>query len=153
MLSNQANYVNWEIRHIFNGNATREVAAANFQDIFNLTRRSGEVEVKMSQLKFRAQGIGGMIGMAAGALGGPVGSMIGFGIGRSIGNFFGNGMANKYYGQEQAAVNESLHLANQRDSQLKYQMGVHSSIGELLGTFTSNKNKDDQKTIQDLLVL
>lgn len=149
----EVSYLNWDIQHGFNGIHLRELAASNFQDIFNLTRRAGEVEVKMNKLKFRAQGIGGMLGIAAGAMGGPAGSTIGYGVGRSIGAFVGNYLAKRYYGAEQVAVNENLFLSRQRDSQLKHQMGIHSSLGQLITTSRQNKIKQDQKLLQDMIVL
>jgi hypothetical protein len=149
----EQNPINWEIQHTFTEIAMKEVSASNFQDMFNLTRRSGEVEVKMNRVKFRAEGIGGMLGIAAGAMGGPLGSIIGFGIGKSVGSFVGNSLAKRYYGEEQMAINENLFLARQRDSQLKYQLSLHSGIGDLLETITSNKIKDEKKIIQDMLVL
>lgn len=152
-MAEEPSYINWDIQREFTARATKSLAASNFQDIFNLTKRIGEVEVKMNKLKFRAQGIGGMIGIAAGALGGPLGSVIGFGVGRSIGGFIGNGMANKYYGEEQATVNEHLFTAKQRDTQLKYQIGEYSALGELVGTLRQNRVNDDKKIIQDMMVL
>ncbi len=149
----EANYIDWVLQQGFQNDATREMAAANFQDIYNLTRRTGDVEVRMSKIKYRAQGVGGMIGIAAGAMGGPLGSVIGFGIGRSVGSFLGNGMAKKYYGAEQMAINENLYLARQRDSQLKYLVGLQGSLGEYIGTLRQNQIKQDEKVLQDMIVL
>lgn len=149
----EASYINWNIQHTFNQTALREVTATNFQDIYNLTKRVGEVNVKEQRIKFRAQGIGGMLGIAAGALGGPLGSVIGFGIGRSLGSYVGNVLSNRYYGAEKAAVNENLFLARQRDPQLKYQLGVYGQLGTLIQTFQQNKIKADQKLVQDMMVL
>lgn len=149
----EVNYINWDIQHIFTNNAIRELSASNFQDIYNLTRRTGELEVKMNKIKFRAQGVGGMLGIAAGALGGPLGSVIGFGIGRSIGSFVGNAIAKKNYGQEQMAINENLFLSRQRDGQLKLQMGVYGALGDLIHTFKQNQGKADDKVVQDMIVL
>ncbi|MDD9898929.1 MAG: hypothetical protein OXU45_08020, partial [Candidatus Melainabacteria bacterium] len=92
----EVSYLSWNVQAEFNGRALNQLAASNFQDIFQMTKRISEVEVKMNKLKFRTQGIGGMLGIAAGSLGGPLGSVIGFGIGRSIGGFVGNGLAKKY---------------------------------------------------------
>jgi len=151
--SPEVSLINWDLQQVFHKNAIREVAASNFQDIYNLTRRNGDVEVKMNRVKFRAQGVGGMIGIAAGALGGPLGSIIGFGIGRSIGSYAGNVMSKRYYGEEQMAINENLYLARNRDSQLKYQMAIYGSLGETINTLRSNKVKQDQKVMQDMIVL
>ncbi len=151
--SAEANYIDWTLQQMMQSDATKELAAANFQDIYNLTRRTGDVEVRMSKIKYRAQGVGGMIGIAAGALGGPLGSMIGFGIGRSVGSFVGNGMAKKYYGAEQMSINENLYLARQRDSQLKYLIGLQSGLGEYIGTLRQNQIKQDEKVLQDMIVL
>lgn len=149
----EANYIDWQLQQMFQNDATKEMAAANFQDIYNLTRRTGDVEVRMSKIKYRAQGVGGMIGIAAGAMGGPLGSVIGFGVGRSIGSFLGNGMAKKYYGAEQMAINENLYLARQRDSQLKYLVGLQGGLGEMIGTLRQNQTKQDEKVLQDMIVL
>ena len=118
-----------------------------------MTKRVGEVEVKMSNLKFRAGGIGGMLGIAAGALGGPIGSVIGFGVGRSLGGFVGNMIANRYYGEEKNMINENLHIAKMRDTQLKYQVGQLDALGSMIGTLRQNRINDDKKIIQDMLVL
>lgn len=150
---NEVSYLGWDIQHTFQGTSLREITAANFQDIFNLTKRTGEVEVKMNRIKFRAEGIGGMLGIAGGAFGGPLGSIIGFGVGRALGSFVGSGLANKYYGQEKLAVNENLFLSKQRDSQLKLQQAVHKSLGDMVHTFRENRIKQDQKIIQDMIVL
>jgi len=149
----EANYIDWQLQQMFQSDATKELAAANFQDIYNLTRRTGDVEVRMSRIKYRAQGVGGMIGIAAGAMGGPLGSVIGFGIGRSVGSFVGNGMAKKYYGAEQMAINENLYLARQRDSQLKFLVGLQGSLGDMIGTLRQNQIKQDEKVLQDMIVL
>lgn len=149
----EPSYLNWDIQQEFTSRGLKTLAASNFQDIFNLTKRINEVEVKMNKLKFRAQGIGGMIGIGAGALGGPMGSVIGFGIGRSIGGFIGNGMAQKYYGEEQSTVNEHLFTARSRDTQLKYQIGEYGALGDLIGTMRQNRVNDDKKIIQDMMVL
>lgn len=149
----EPSYLNWELQRDYIDRAYKQLATSNFQDIFNLTRRVGDIEVKMSKIKFRAQGIGGMIGIAAGALGGPLGSVVGFGIGRSIGSFFGNGMAKKYYGADQAAVNEHLYLAKSRDSLLKYEIGQLGGLGQMLGTMRQNRINDDKKIMQDMIVL
>lgn len=147
------NFINWRLQHIFQGNTQKYIMSSNFQDIFQLTKRTGEIRTKMDQVKYRAEGIGGMLGIAGGAMGGPLGSVIGFGVGRAAGSFFGNMFANKYYGAEQAAVNENLVLAQQRNSQLNYQYAVHDSLGEMLDTIVQNEIKDDQKVIQDIIVL
>lgn len=149
----EPNYLNWELQNDFIQRGQKQLLASNFQDIYSLTKRVGEMEVKMNKLKYRAQGIGGMIGIAAGALGGPLGSVVGYGVGRSVGSFVGNGMARKYYGQEQLTVNEHLHLAKSRDSQLKYQIGEYSALSEVLGTLRKNKINDDKKMMQDVIVL
>jgi hypothetical protein len=149
----EPSFINWDIQHEFNSRAMTQLAASNFQDIFNLTRRVGDLEVKMNKIKYRAQGIGGMVGIGAGALGGPLGSVIGFGVGRSIGAFVGNGMAKRYYGEEQMTVNEHLYLARARDTQLKYQMGVYESLGQVISTIRQNRVNDDKKIIQDMMVL
>jgi hypothetical protein len=149
----EPNYLNWDLQNEMNSRAVTQLSASNFQDIFNLTRRIGDIEVKMNKIKFRAQGIGGMIGIAAGSFGGPLGSIIGFGLGRSAGSFFGNGMAQRYYGAEQAVVNEHLFMARQRDTQLKYQIGQMDSLGSLIGQLRQNKINDDKKIIQDMMVL
>ncbi len=149
----EVNHINWAVDHSYKSKALRELTASNFQDIFNLTRRTGEVEAKMNQIKFRAQGLGGMLGIAAGALGGPLGSTIGFGVGRSIGSFVGKALAKKYYGAEQASVNENLFLARQRDPQLKFQLGIFNSLGELIETMEKEGDKKDKKVLQDMLVI
>ena len=149
----EANYINWGIQHSWNAKALREVTAANFQDIYNLNRRVGELEVKTNRIKFRAQGIGGMLGIAGGAMGGPLGSVIGFGVERAIGSFAGDVLANKFYGEEKRAVNENLFLARQRDPQLKYEMGIYGKLGGLLETFQKNRTQEDKKQIQDMIVL
>lgn len=131
----------------------KQLLASNFQDTFFMTKRVGELETKMNNLKFRAQGIGGMIGIAAGAMGGPLGSVLGFGIGRSIGGFVGNGLAKKYYGEEQAMVNEHLFLARMRDTQLKNQIGDLNGFSSLMDTLMSNHVNDEKKVIQDMMVL
>lgn len=149
----EINYINWGVQHLFNSTAIRELVTANFQDVYNMTRRAGEVEVKMNRLKFRAQGIGGTLGIAAGALGGPLGGVIGFGIGRALGSYVGNFLAKRYYGEEQATVNEHLFLARQRDSQLKYQLGIYNSLGSMISTFQKGRIQDDKKLFQDMIVL
>jgi hypothetical protein len=149
----EPNYINWDIQHEKTKDAVTQLTASNFQDIFSLTRRVGDLEVKMNRIKYRAQGIGGMIGMGAGALGGPLGTIVGFGVGRSIGSFIGNGMAKRYYGEEQMTVNEHLYLARTRDTQLKYQLGLYDSLGQVISTLRQNKISDDKKTIQDMMVL
>ncbi len=149
----EANYIDWVLQQSAHSDATKELASANFQDIFNLTRRSGDVEVRMSKIKYRAQGVGGMIGIAAGAMGGPLGSVIGFGIGRAVGSFFGNGLAKKYYGAEQMSINENLYLARQRDSQLKLLVGIQGGLSEYIGTLRQNNIKQDEKILQDMIVL
>jgi hypothetical protein len=149
----EVNYINWDVNHAFQGTGIKELNAANFQDIYNLTKRVGELETKMGSIKFRAQGIGGMIGIAAGAMGGPLGSIVGFGIGRSLGSFVGNGLAKRSYGAEQQSVNEILFLARQRSSQLKFQQAIWESMSDLLGTMTQNQVKTDQKIVQDMVVL
>ena len=149
----EPNYINWDIQQEKTKDAITQLAASNFQDIFSLTRRVGDLEVKMNRIKFRAQGIGGMIGMGAGALGGPLGSLIGFGVGRSIGSFVGNCMSRRYYGEEQATVNEHLYLARTRDTQLKYQLGMYDSLGQVVSTLRQNRINDDKKIIQDMMVL
>ena len=151
--TNEPSYINWDLSHSYIQRGTTQMAASNFQDIFNMTKRVGEVEVKMSNLKFRAGGIGGMLGIAAGALGGPIGSVIGFGIGRSLGGFVGNMIANRYYGEEKNMINENLHIAHMRDTQLKYQVGQLDSLGSMIGTLRQNRINDDKKIIQDMLVL
>ena len=88
----------------------------------------------MDKVKFRTEGIGGMLGIAAGALGGPLGSIVGFGIGRSIGSYVGKVLANRYYGQDYNTINENLVLAQQRNSQLNYQYSVHNALGDMLDT-------------------
>jgi hypothetical protein len=149
----EPNYINWDIQHEKTKDAITQLSASNFQDIFSLTRRIGDIEIKMNQIKFRAQGIGGMIGMGAGALGGPLGTIIGFGIGRSVGSFIGNGMSKRYYGEEQSTINEHLYLARARDTQLKYQLGMYDSLGQVISTLRQNKINDDKKIIQDMMVL
>lgn len=149
----EVNYINWRVNHLYQGTTIKELNAANFEDIYNLTKRVGELETKMGSVKFRAQGIGGMIGIAAGAMGGPLGSIVGFGVGRSLGSFVGNGLAKRYYGAEQQSVNENLFLSRQRSSQLKYQMAVHDSMSDLLDTMVQNQVKTDQKIVQDMVVL
>lgn len=151
--STEPNYINWDIQHERIKDSITQLTASNFQDIFSLTKRVGDLEVKMNRIKYRAQGIGGMIGMGAGALGGPLGGIIGFGVGRSIGGFIGNGMSKRYYGEEQATVNEHLYLARSRDSQLKYQLGIYDSLGQVVSTLRQNRINDDKKTIQDMMVL
>lgn len=147
------NYINWRIQHMNNDNAHKYIMAANFQDIFALTRRVGEVRIQMDKIRFRAQGIGGMLGIAGGALGGPLGSIIGFGVGRSIGGYLGNVLANRYYGNDHAVITESLSTAQQRNSQLNYQYAVHNALGEVLDTLAQNDVKEQEKIIQDVLVL
>ena len=149
----EPNYINWRIQHMFQRNAHKYVMAANFQDIFQLTKRTGEIRVQMDQVKFRAEGIGGMLGIAGGAMGGPLGSIIGFGVGRTIGSYVGKVLANRYYGQDYNTINENLVLANQRNSQLNYQFAVHGALGEMLDTIGQNDKKDEEKMIQDVLVL
>ncbi len=149
----EVNLINWRLSNDKIEDLYKHLVASNFQDMMSLTRRIGDLENKSNKIKYRAQCIGGMIGIAAGALGGPLGSVIGFGIGRSVGNFLGNGMARKYYGEEQAVVNEHLFLANQRDSQLKFQMGQFDAVSGLVSTMQSNKVQDDKKIIQDMMVL
>jgi hypothetical protein len=149
----EPSYINWDIQQEFNSRGLKSLATSNFQDIYNLTKRTNEVQVKMNKLKFRAQGIGGMIGIGAGALGGPLGSIVGFGVGRMVGGFIGNGLAQKYYGEEQGTVNEHLFTAKQRDTQLKYQIGEYGSLGDLIATMRQNKVNDDKKIIQDMMVL
>jgi hypothetical protein len=138
---------------MFQSNTQKYIMSANFQDIYQLTKRTGEVRTKMDQIRFRAQGIGGMLGIAGGAMGGPLGSVIGFGIGRTVGSFVGNMYANKTYGEEQKAINENLVLANHRNSQLNYQYAVHNALGEMLDTIVQNEIKDEQKILQEVLVL
>ena len=145
--------INWSIQHSNNDNAHKYIMAANFQDIFQLTRRVGEVRVQMDKIRFRAQGIGGMLGLAGGAMGGPLGSIVGFGIGRSLGGYVGNVLANRYYGQDHSVINESLTLAQQRNSQLNYQYAVHNALGEVIDTLRQNEGKENEKIIQDVLVL
>jgi uncharacterized protein YcfJ len=147
------NIINWRIQHMNNDNAHKYIMAANFQDIFQLTRRVGEVRLQMDKIRFRAQGIGGMLGIAGGALGGPLGSVVGFGVGRSIGGYIGNVMAKRYYGQDHAVINEQLTTAQQRNSQLNYQYAVHNALGEVLDTLAQNEGKEQEKIIQDVLVL
>jgi hypothetical protein len=147
------NIINWRIQHMNNDNAQKYIMAANFQDIFQLTRRVGEVRLQMDKIRFRAQGIGGMLGIAGGALGGPLGSVVGFGVGRSIGGYIGNVMAKRYYGQDHAVINEQLTTAQQRNSQLNYQYAVHNALGEVLDTLAQNEGKEQEKIIQDVLVL
>lgn len=149
----EVSYIDWNVQAEYNMRGLEQLAASNFQDIFNMTKRISEIEVKMNKLKFRTQGIGGMLGIAAGALGGPLGSVIGFGIGRSIGSFVGNGMAKKYYGAEQAVVNEHLFLARQRDGLLKYTMGQYDGAKSMINTMRQNRINDDKKIIQDMMVL
>lgn len=149
----EPNYINWDIQQDYAEQVYQQLTASNFQDIFSLTRRIGSLETKMGQIKFRTQGVGGMLGMAAGALGGPLGSILGFSIGRSIGGFFGNGLAQKYYGEEKALVNEQLSLASRRDTQLKYQQGLVSALGGMIETLRSNSVNDDKKVLQDMMVL
>lgn len=149
----EPNYINWRVQHIFQSNAQKYIMAANFQDIFQLTKRTGEIRVQMDKVKFRAEGIGGMLGIAGGALGGPLGSIIGFGIGRSIGSYVGKVMANRYYGQDYDTINENLVIAQQRNSQLNYQYATHNALGEMLDTIVQNDKKDEEKMIQDVLVL
>lgn len=131
----------------------KQLVASNFQDTFTMTKRVGEIETKMNNINFRAQGIGGMIGIAAGAMGGPMGSIFGFGVGRAIGGFVGNALGKKYYGEEQAMVNEHLFIARMRDTQLKNQIGDLNGYSALLDTFISNKVADEKKLIQDMMVL
>lgn len=149
----EVSYLSWNVQAEFNHRALQQLAASNFQDIFSMTKRISEVEVKMNKLKFRAQGIGGMLGIAAGSLGGPLGSVIGFGIGRSIGGFVGGGLARKYYGQEQAVINENLFLARQRDGLIKYSIGEYDGAKSMIRTMRQNRVNDDKKIIQDMMVL
>lgn len=149
----EPNYLNWDLQQEMNTRALNHLSVSNFQDMFDLTRRIGDIEVKMNKIKFRAQGIGGMIGIAAGSFGGPLGSIIGFGVGRSAGSFLGNGMAQRYYGAEQAIVNEHLFMSRQRDTQLKYQIGQMDALSGLIGQLRQNKITDDKKIIQDMMVL
>ena len=149
----EPNYINWRVQHIFQSNSQKYLMAANFQDIFQLTKRTGEIRVQMDKVKFRAEGIGGMLGIAGGALGGPLGSVVGFGIGRTIGSYFGKVMANRHYGQDANTINENLTIAKQRNSQLNYQYATHNSLGEMLDTIVQNDKKDQDKMIQDILVL
>ncbi len=149
----ETSYLDWEIQADFNDRALKQLSASNFQDIFNMTKRISEVETKMGKIKFRTQGIGGMLGIAAGALGGPLGSVIGFGIGRSIGGFVGNAMSNKYYGEEQMTINENLFMARQRDTQIKYMIGEFDGIQSTIGTLRQNSINDDKKVLQDMMVL
>ena len=151
--SNEPSYINWDVQKDFMKNGMEQLNASNFQDIFNMTKRVSEVEVKMSNLKFRAGGIGGMLGIAAGALGGPVGSVVGFGVGRAVGSFVGSALANRYYGEEKQLINQSLHTARMRDTQLKYQLGQMKALGSMISTLRENRIKDDKKIIQDMLVL
>ncbi len=152
-VSVEPSYVDWEIQADYNDRGLKQLSASNFQDIFNMTKRITEVETKMGKLKFRMQGIGGMIGIGAGALGGPLGSVIGFGIGRSVGGFIGNAMGQKYYGEEQMTINENLFLARQRDGQIKYMIGELDGAQSMLRTMRSNAVNDDKKIIQDMMVL
>jgi hypothetical protein len=138
----EINLINWRLQNDATEDGLRELAGTNFQDIMNMTRRIGDLETKM-----------GMIGIAAGALGGPLGTVIGFGLGRSIGGYVGGALSKKYYGEEQATVNEHLFLANQRDSQLKYQLGQFDAVSSLVTTMHQNKIADDKKVIQDMMVL
>lgn len=149
----EPSYINWDLQKDYITRGVTQLSASNFQDIFNMTKRVGEVEVKMSNLKFRAGGIGGMLGIAAGALGGPIGSVIGFGVGRSLGGFVGNMLANRYYGEEKNMINENLHIAQMRDTQLKYQVGQLDALGQMISTLRQNRINDDKKIIQDMLVL
>jgi outer membrane lipoprotein SlyB len=149
----ETSYIDWEIQADFNHRGLLQLSASNFQDIFNMTKRIGEVETKMGKIKFRTQGIGGMLGIAAGALGGPLGSVIGFGIGRSIGGFIGNAMSNKYYGEEQMMINENLFMARQRDGQIKYMIGEFDGAESMLSTMRQNSVNDDKKILQDMMVL
>ncbi len=149
----ETNYLDWELQADFNDRALKQLSASNFQDIFNMTKRISEVETKMGKIKFRAQGIGGMLGIAAGAMGGPLGSVIGFGVGRSIGGFVGNALSNKYYGEEQMTINENLFMARQRDTQIKYMIGEFDGLQSTLGTLRQNAINDDKKIIQDMMVL
>ncbi len=149
----ETSYLDWEIQADFNDRALKQLSASNFQDIFNMTKRISEVETKMGKIKFRTQGIGGMLGIAAGALGGPLGSVIGFGIGRSIGGFVGNALSNKYYGEEQMMINENLFMARQRDTQIKYMIGEYDGLQSTIGTLRQNAINDDKKILQDMMVL
>ena len=141
----EPSYINWDLQKDYITRGVTQLSASNFQDIFNMTKRVGEVEVKMSNLKFRAGGIGGMLGIAAGALGGPIGSVIGFGVGRSLGGFVGNMLANRYYGEEKNMINENLHIAQMRDTQLKYQVGQLDALGQMISTLRQNRINDDKK--------
>ncbi|MDA0772357.1 MAG: hypothetical protein O3C63_05380 [Cyanobacteria bacterium] len=152
-VAQEASYLSWSVQAEYNKRAMDQLAASNFQDIFSLTKRISEVEVKMNKLKFRTQGIGGMLGIAAGSLGGPLGSVIGFGIGRSVGSFVGNGMAKKYYGTEQAVINEHLYLAKQRDGLIKYNIGIYDGAKSMIRTMRQNVINDDKKILQDMMVL
>lgn len=149
----EPSYINWDLQKDYIKRGMTQLSASNFQDIFSMTKRVGEVEVKMSNLKFRAGGIGGMVGIAAGALGGPLGSVLGFGVGRAVGGFIGSALANRYYGEEKGMINESLHIARMRDSQLKFQVGQLDALGSMIGTLRQNRINDDKKIIQDMLVL
>lgn len=149
----EPSYINWDLQKDYITRGTTQLSASNFQDIFTMTKRVGEVEVKMSNLKFRAGGIGGMLGIAAGALGGPIGSVVGFGVGRAVGGFVGSALANKYYGEEKSMINESLHIAKMRDTQLKYQVGQLDALGQMISTLRQNRIQDDKKIVQDMLVL
>lgn len=149
----ETSYIDWELQADFNDRALKQLSASNFQDIFNMTKRISEVETKMGKIKFRTQGIGGMLGIAAGAMGGPLGSVIGFGVGRSIGGFIGTALSNKYYGEEQMTINENLFMARQRDSQIKYMIGEFDALQGTLGTLRQNAVNDDKKILQDMMVL
>jgi outer membrane lipoprotein SlyB len=149
----EPSYLNWDLQQDYIKRGVTQLSASNFQDIFTMTKRVGEVEVKMSNLRFRAGGIGGMLGIAAGALGGPIGSVVGFGVGRAVGGFVGSALANRYYGEEKNMINENLHMAKMRDTQLKFQVGQLDSLGQMIGTLRQNRINDDKKIIQDMLVL
>lgn len=151
--SPEVNLATWMVQMDDLDGGMKHLVASNFQDIFNMTKRISEVEVKMNKLKFRTQGIGGMIGIAAGAMGGPLGSIIGFGIGRSIGGYVGNVMSKRYYGEEQAVINENLALARSRDGQLKFMMGELDGLGSMITTIRQNQVSDDKKILQDMMVL
>ena len=50
-------------------------------------------------------------------------------------------------------INEQLTTAQQRNSQLNYQYAVHNALGDVLDTLVQNDSKEQEKIIQDVLVL
>ena len=47
----EPSYINWDLQREYITRGMTQLSASNFQDIFNMTKRVGEVEVKMNNIK------------------------------------------------------------------------------------------------------